>query len=230
VNSRSIAVLAAALLSSLFLAKAQDEDKVYLNEVLAATNRKAARYYRVVEGNTDGLYLGRTYTMEGKLKSEGTYLDAGLRVEHGRFTFYHANGAVESSGEYVKGHKTGIWERFDSSGRPLAEKVYTAELLENIVHTRAETMPVPPQVEERDLVRAIKAHVAGTAEKRVKGQGMASFIVEKDGGLSEVKMVQGIDAAVDAAIVQALKDNGPWTPGLEKGIPVRVVIRLPLRF
>jgi TonB family protein len=212
------------------MAKAQDEEKVYLNEVLASTSRKAARYFRVVEGQADGLFIGRTYTMEGILKSEGTYMDQEMRVEHGFFIFYHANGNVESRGEYVTGKKTGIWERYDNVGKPFAEKVYSPAALENILYTRAETMPVSPQDSERALVRYIKDHVVPPGGKRIKGNVMTSFVVEKDGRLSDVKVVQGVHPDVDAQVVQALKENTLWKPGTEKGIPVRVVLQVPVDF
>ncbi|HRP00765.1 MAG TPA: hypothetical protein PLN54_15145, partial [Flavobacteriales bacterium] len=89
------------------------EEQQYLNEVLALTTRKNAAYYRVNQGREGELFKGRTFTLEGRLKAEGTYKDASLTIEHGTFTFYHANGKVESQGEYVMGQKSGLWKRYD---------------------------------------------------------------------------------------------------------------------
>lgn len=211
-------------------ANAQDEEKIYLNETLAATTKKSARFYRVAEGREGDLFVGRTYSIDGKLKSEGTYADAQLRVEHGEFTFFHANGAVESRGEYVMGNKSGVWERFSSKGEPLAEKVYNHVPLENIVYTMAETMPRNPKGSEKELVRYVKSNVTSPDGRKVKGNVTASLIVEKNGSLSEVKVVESSNEKINEQVVQAIRSTEPWQPGTEKGQPVRVIVRIPVQF
>ncbi len=209
---------------------AQDDDKIYLNGTLAATSKKSASFYRVAEGRDGDLFIGRTYSIDGKLRSEGTYLDAQLRVEHGAFTFFHTNGALESRGEYVMGNKSGIWERFTANGDTLAEKIYNHVPLENIVYTMAETMPRNPKGSEKEFVRYIKSSVSSTNGKRVKGKVMASLIVEKNGSLTDVKVVEGKDPRVNDRVVQAIRSTEPWQPGMDKGQPVRVVVRIPVQF
>jgi protein TonB len=59
---------------------------------------------------------------------------------------------------------------------------------------------------------------------------MASFIVEKSGELTEVKVVDGADEQLGREVVQAIKATSPWTPGEERGVPVRVQVRLPVQF
>ena len=66
--------------------------------------------------------------------------------------------------------------------------------------------------------------------KKVKGSVVASFVVEKDGGLSDVKVVGGKNAQVDQQVVQAIQSTAPWQPGLEKGQPVRVAVKVPVKF
>lgn len=61
---------------------------------------------------------------QGVIRTTGTYLDAELTQPQGTFHYYHANGQLESTGSYVQGRKTGVWQRFDSQGRPLSERVY----------------------------------------------------------------------------------------------------------
>jgi TonB family protein len=230
VNTRTVAVLAAILLTSLVVVKAQEEERVYLNEVLASTAKKSAKYYRINEGRDGDLFMGRTYSIEGRLKVEGTYADRELRVEHGSFTFYHANGAVESKGEYVMGNKSGVWERFGPYGEALAEKIYNPVPLENIVYTRAETMPRHGRGSDKEFVRHIRDNMITPNGKRVKGAVMACFIVEKNGMLSDVKVVNGKNAELDQQVVEAIKSSAPWQPGMDRGQPVRVSIRMPVQF
>lgn len=207
-----------------------DPERQYLSDVLEPAAKKKASFYREVSGRDGELYIGKTYTMDGKLKAEGTYLDASLGRPHGYFTYYHPNGRVESRGEYIKGNKAGIWERFDAWGQPMAEKVYNPEPLANIVYTRAETMPRFKDGDEKALVRYVRSKVESAGSKRVKGTYTSSFIVEKDGSLSDVKVVEGQDEQIGQQVVDAIKSTDPWAPGADKGQPVRVQMRVPVQF
>lgn len=202
--------------------------KVYLSGVLEPSSKGKASYYLQPEGMDGGLYIGKIYTMDGKLKAEGRFRDAALTVEEGPFIFYHVNGKVESQGDYAMGNKTGVWLRFDPWGNALAEKVYDPEPLANILYTRAESMPSIPGG-EKALVRSIKEKVDPTG-KEVKGDAVASFVVEKDGQLTDVKVIDGVNPVVDEQMVDMIKSTAPWTPGIDKGLPVRVQMRVPVQF
>lgn len=212
------------------MAQEQDGQRQYLDEVLAATTVKKARHYRVNEGRDGELFIGRTYTMDGKLKSEGRYADAALIVPHGAFVFYHPNGKVESRGAYVNGNKSGVWERFDAWGAPLAEKIYDPEPLENIIYTRAGTMPTYPGGGERAFVKYVRQKVSPISGQRLKGAVTASFVVEKNGELTDVKVIDGKDGVFDGRVVDAVRSTSPWQPGADQGRPVRVQMRVPVQF
>ncbi len=210
---------------------AQDpkQAKLFLSDVLEPTSKRNAAYFLVPEGKEGELFVGKIYTMQGKLKAEGRFKDEALTIEEGPFVFYHNNGKVESKGEYAMGHKTGVWERFDTWGKPMAEKIYNPEHLANILYTRAQTMPTVAGG-EKELVRTIKEKVTSPNGKAVKGEVTATFIVEKNGELSDVKVVDGTDPAIDDQVVDMIRSTSPWQPGAEKGIPVRVQMRLPVQF
>ncbi|HRH69828.1 MAG TPA: TonB family protein [Flavobacteriales bacterium] len=212
-------------------ADAQDpkQTRLYLSEVLEPTSKRNAAYFIQPDGKDGELFIGRIYTLDGKLKAEGRFRDEALTVEEGPFVFYHLNGQVESKGLYAMGNKSGVWERFDVMGQPLAEKVYNPEPLANIIYTRAQTMP---QVAggERALVRTIKEKVTDPSGKNVRGTVTASFIVEKNGDLTDVKVVEGKNEAINDQVVDVIKSTAPWTPGEDKGVPVRVQMRLPVQF
>jgi hypothetical protein len=211
-------------------ARAQSADAQYLSATLEETSKKNAAYFRVPNGVRDGHFVGTIFSMDGRLKAEGTYIDSLFTVPHGSFVFYHANGTVESKGEYRNGKKTGPWERFDAAGKALAVKIYDHEPLENIIYTRAHIMPRYPQGDDRVLVRHIKDQVNAAGETKVKGNMTASFVVEKSGALSGVKVSGGESPVVEQRVADAIRSTAPWVPGSEKGQPVRVQIRLPVNF
>lgn len=210
--------------------RGQDTEPRYLSAVLEPTSKKNASFYRVPNGTKEQLFVGTTYSLDGRMKAEGTYTDAALTIEHGTFVFYHQNGNIESSGAYEHGRKSGIWKRFEPTGDALAEKIYDPEPLANIIYTRAQTMPQYNEGDDRELVRYIKDRVNAGAGKRTKAKVTASFVVEKSGALSDVRVIGGKDAEVDQQVADAIRSTAPWSPGMEKGQPVRVNMRMPVQF
>ena len=231
-NYSTILIFLAFVLNTTSVVSAQEMpvEPQYLSAVLASTAKKKASYYRVNEGRDGERFVGKTYSMDGKLKAEGRYLDEGLNVEHGPFVFFHANGKVESKGDYEKGNKAGVWLRFDQDGRSLAEKVYDPEPLANIIYSRAQTMPQYADGGDRAFVKYVKEKAGPTEGKRMKGAVTTSFVVEKNGELTDVKVVEGAGEPHDSRVVDAVKSTSPWVPGADKGQPVRVQMKVPVQF
>ncbi|RMG86514.1 MAG: energy transducer TonB [Bacteroidetes bacterium] len=71
-------------------------------------------------------------------------------------------------------------------------------------------------------------------ENNVEGLVVVQFVVEKDGTVTGAKVVRDIGAGCgDAALQVVLKMNEMperWTPGKQRGRPVRVMFNLPVRF
>jgi protein TonB len=57
-----------------------------------------------------------------------------------------------------------------------------------------------------------------------------SFIVEKDGSLSDIKVLRGIGGGLDEEAVRVLKSSPNWKPGIMNGRPVRVAYTMPIHF
>ena len=146
---------------------------------------------------------------------------AALHVEHGHFVYYFPDGKKESEGDYEMGHKSGVWLRYDQWGQQLAEKVYDPSPLENIVYTMAPTMPQYPGGEQA-MISYLKTK-AGDVDGAT-----ATFVVEKDGDLSEIKVI-GAQPAISDQLVDALDRAPRFDAGAKDGVPVRVHMRVPLK-
>lgn len=216
--------------TSVVSAQESSGEPQYLSAVLASTVKRKASYYRANEGKEGELFIGRTYSMDGTLKADGRYLDDQLTVEHGPFIFYHADGQVESKGHYEMGNKAGVWLRFDQDGRPLAEKVYNPEPLANIIYSRAQTMPQYANGGDRAFVKYVKEKAGPAEGKRLKGAVTTTFVVEKNGELTDIKVVEGAGEPHDSRVVDAVRSTSPWVPGADKGQPVRVQMKVPVQF
>ena len=59
-------------------------------------------------------------------------------------------------------------------------------------------------------------------EGKVKGRCIVEMIVEKDGSLSDIKIVRSLHKDCDAEAIRVLQTMPRWKPGRQKGKPVRV--------
>jgi protein TonB len=62
------------------------------------------------------------------------------------------------------------------------------------------------------------------------GKVLVSFIIEKDGHLSNIQVVRGPGYGMDEEAARVLKLAKPWTPGMQNGRAVRVKLTLPVNF
>ena len=64
----------------------------------------------------------------------------------------------------------------------------------------------------------------------IRGVVFVQFIVEKDGSVSNVRLIKGVDPLLDNEAIRVVKSSPKWEPGRQKGEPVRVVVNIPIMF
>lgn len=64
----------------------------------------------------------------------------------------------------------------------------------------------------------------------VKGRCVVEFVVEKDGTVSDFKVVRSLNKECDEEAVRVLKTMPKWKPGMERGKPIRVKYTVPVKF
>ncbi|TDG36984.1 energy transducer TonB [Pedobacter changchengzhani] len=67
-------------------------------------------------------------------------------------------------------------------------------------------------------------------EARTMGKVFISFVIERDGSVSNVTLVRGIGSGCDEEAIRVLKKSPFWKPGKNNGQPVRVRYTLPINF
>ncbi|MEO6851079.1 MAG: energy transducer TonB [Mucilaginibacter sp.] len=68
------------------------------------------------------------------------------------------------------------------------------------------------------------------AKNRIQGKVFLTFVIEKDGSLSDVKVVRGVSTDIDAEAIRVVANSPKWIPGLQNGHPVRVQYTMPINF
>ena len=67
-------------------------------------------------------------------------------------------------------------------------------------------------------------------EAGASGKVYVSFVVEKDGHLTDIKVIRGIGYGCDEEAARVLKKSPAWTPGIQNERAVRVLYTIPLHF
>jgi hypothetical protein len=66
-------------------------------------------------------------------------------------------------------------------------------------------------------------------DNKIKGNLYVTFIVEKNGSLSELKILKDIGYGTGEEAIRVLKLSPNWIPGTVDGKPVRVEYSLPIQ-
>jgi protein TonB len=82
----------------------------------------------------------------------------------------------------------------------------------------------------RDWVQKRTSYPQQAIDRKIRGTVYLTFIVEKDGSVSNVTVVRGVDPLLDDEAIKAISESPKWTPGLQRGEPVRVRYSIPLNF
>jgi TonB family protein len=86
---------------------------------------------------------------------------------------------------------------------------------------------------DRKLMDYLKEHTRypeESAEACVQGRVICTFIVEKDGSISNVKVAKSLDPLLDAEAVRVVSGMPKWIPGKQNGVTYRVKYTIPVTF
>ena len=67
-------------------------------------------------------------------------------------------------------------------------------------------------------------------ESNIQGKVYIGFVVEKNGALSDLKIIKGIGGGCDEEAIRVLKNSPKWKPGMVDGKPVRTSYIFPVTF
>lgn len=81
-----------------------------------------------------------------------------------------------------------------------------------------------------EFLRNNVKYPAFAKEVGIQGTVYVSFVVEKDGSISDVQLLRKIGGGCDEEAVRVVKNMPHWKPGRQMGRPVRVLYNLPIKF
>jgi protein TonB len=95
-----------------------------------------------------------------------------------------------------------------------------------------EAMPSFPGGEDKiyDFLARNLKYPDMAKEAGIQGRVYLTFVVERDGSITDVKVLRGIGGGCDEEAVRVVESMPKWEPGRQRGIPVRVQFNLPIKF
>ena len=116
----------------------------------------------------------------------------------------------------------------------LNEKLTTDEMInsDEEIFMKVEEMPEFPGGYE-GLAKYLSDSITYPAiakEYNIQGKVFVQFVVEKNGKVSNVKIVRGVDKNLDKEAVRVVQSFPDWKPGKQKGKEVRVSLVVPINF
>ncbi len=106
------------------------------------------------------------------------------------------------------------------------------EVAEAEIFTVVEESPSFPGGDEariRFLTENIK-YPQIARESSIQGTVYVTFVVEKNGNVTDVRILRGIGGGCDEEAVRVIKAMPRWSPGKQRGKPVRVQFNMPIKF
>ena len=89
--------------------------------------------------------------------------------------------------------------------------------------------PGGPQALFEYLSKSIKYPIVAE-DNGAQGRIIVSFIVERDGSITDVKVVKSVDPPLDQEAIRVVKAMPRWIPGKQNGSTVRVKYTVPVTF
>ena len=96
----------------------------------------------------------------------------------------------------------------------------------------AEQLPQYPggAVEFMKWLTATLKYPDQALKNKIEGRVMVSFIVEKDGSLTSIKIEKSVNKLLDNEALRVMRLMPKWTAGTEKGKPCRSKVAIPIVF
>lgn len=106
------------------------------------------------------------------------------------------------------------------------------EIAEDVIFTVVEDQPSYPGGEEA-RIRYLQENLRYpqmAREAGIQGTVFVTFVVERDGSVTDVRVLRGIGGGCDEEAVRVVQNMPRWNPGRQRGQPVRVQFNMPIRF
>jgi protein TonB len=131
---------------------------------------------------------------------------------------FDVKGNDEAEGEVLKAKEVVVDEK------PKEEETKVFDVVEQMPQ-----FPGGPQALFEYLSKNIKYPVVAE-ENGIQGRVIVTFVVERDGSITDVKVAKSVDPSLDKEAQRVVRSMPHWIPGKQNGAAVRVKYTVPVTF
>ena len=131
---------------------------------------------------------------------------------------FDVKGNDEAEGEVLKAKEVVVDEK------PKEEETKVFDVVEQMPQ-----FPGGPNALFEYLSKNIKYPVVAE-ENGIQGRVIVTFVVERDGSITDVKVAKSVDPSLDKEAMRVVKSMPHWIPGMQNGSAVRVKYTVPVTF
>ncbi|KAF0204244.1 MAG: periplasmic protein [Bacteroidetes bacterium] len=133
---------------------------------------------------------------------------------------------------YIDGIAVGAEKKSTRRSNKQQSMADEEEVAETEIFAVVETSPSFPGGDEA-RIRFLTNNISYPQEARdagISGTVYITFVVERDGSTSDIRVLRGIGGGCDEEAVRVIKMMPEWSPGKQRGKPVRVQFNMPIKF
>ncbi len=208
-------------------------------------------FTKEITANANGSFSIRESRKDGSMLYSGSLSSKEPEMREGTFIFYGSRGNIIATGFYSNDFPSGEWCYFTEKGDTMQllnyEHVYqhmknngqkpddTLPAMDtgNEVFMVVEDMPVfrnGNAGEFRNFIFENLRYPVYASQKEIQGRVFVQFTVEKDGKVSNARIVRSAHPDLDAETLRVVMESPEWTPGRQRGQPVNVQFTFPVVF
>ena len=120
-----------------------------------------------------------------------------------------------------------FWLKKNDADEPSSQKAVVSQ---DSIYRVLEVMPQYPGG-PNEMMKYIQENIKypqSAKDNKIEGRVFVSFVVEKDGSITNAAVIRGIDKECDAEALRVVSSMPKWTPGQQKGEVVRTQFTIPI--
>ncbi len=159
-----------------------------------------------------------------------------ITIEGNRL-FEYADDKIYEKGDLKNGEKQGIWEGKDLKENFSFTEIYNNGVLISGISTDQNNNKYPykeltekatPAKGMTDFYQHIGKNYRTPNIQGLKGKIYLTFVINKDGSISNIKVLRDIGYGTGQEGIKAISNYGKWIPGKTRGIPTNTSSSLPI--
>ncbi|WP_456379351.1 TonB family protein [Lutibacter sp.] len=219
---------------------------------IASTNKTSSKSIKINKKEnykilkyTDSItnqVIEERYFKSGQIKSRNSFLSSTIKKFHGKQTYWNKNGILHSEIYFKNGKKHGSFITYWENGQLKRQDFYTNGVFKegfcwnrkgkNIKHSKFNIQP-KFLGGSKGLIDYLSKNIQYPRNSRTastRGKVMVSFNVEKDGEVSNVKIMKGVNLILNNEAKRVVQNMPKWNPALRDGNPIASEVTIPIVF